>query len=115
MYITDVSYEYHVFRKKYSALVDTLKTTDLYRYFVSEEIITLDENDEISAESNPIKKIEILLRKVSSPLKSNHTKSFYVMLEVMASYGNKATKDLARDINKTLHGTMSDDDGKIIN
>jgi len=113
MFISDVSSEYHVFRKKYSALVDTLKTTDLYRYFVMEEIITLAENDEISAETNSIKKIEIFLRKISSPLQNGHTRSFYVMLEVMASYGNRATKDLSRDINKILHSSVSDDDGKI--
>ena len=97
-----------MFRKQYSALVDTLKATDLYRYFVSEGIITLAENDEISAESNPIKKVEMLLRKVSSPLESGVTKSFYVMLEVMASYGNKATKELARMINDMLQLPVSD-------
>ena len=35
------------------------------------------------------------------------------MLEVMASYGNRATKELARNINKILHGSVSDD-GKTI-
>ena len=105
--------EYHVFRKKYSSLVDTLKTTDLYRYFVSEEIITLAENDELSAETNPIKKVEILLRKISSPLEGGYTKSFYVMLQVMASYGNRATKELSRNINEMLHHPESDN-GKIL-
>ena len=109
---TDVPPEYCVFIKKYSALVDTLKNTDLYRYFVSEEIITLAENEELSAEVIPIKKVEILLRKISSPLESGHTKSFYVMLEIMASYGNRATKELSRNINETIHGSVSDD-GKI--
>ena len=98
-----------MFRKQYSALVDTLKTTDLYRYFVSEEIITLAENDDISAEVNPSRKVEILLRKVSSPLESGHTNSFYKMLKVMASYGNEATKDLARKVNESLHQPMSND------
>ena len=58
---------------------------------MSEKIITLDENDEISAERNPIKKVEILLRKISSPLEGGYTKSFYVMLQVMSSYDDKAT------------------------
>jgi len=105
--------EYHVFKKQYSSLVNTLKTTDLYRYFVSEEIITLAENDEISAESNPNKKVEVLLRKVSSPLESGLTKSFYMMLEVMASYGNTATKELARKVNEMLQRSSVSDHGKI--
>ena len=35
------------------------------------------------------------------------------MLQVMASYGDKATKDLARNINETLHCPESDN-GKIL-
>jgi len=65
------------------------------------------------AERNPIKKVEILLRKISSPLEGGYTKSFYVMLQVMASYGDKATKELSRNINETLHRPESDD-GKIL-
>ena len=80
---------------------------------MSEEIITLAENDEISAESSPTKKIETFLRKVSSPLESGQTKPFYAMLEVMASYGNRATKELARCINVALHTPVSDH-GKIM-
>ena len=109
MFSTAIHPEYNVFRKKYSALVDTLKTTDLSRYFVSEEVITLADKEEISAESNPTEKVEMMLSKISSPLQSGHTKSFYVMLKVMASYGNRATKELARNINDTLHGSVSDD------
>ena len=80
---------------------------------MSGELITLAENDDISAETNPIKKVEILLRKISSPLEGGYTKSFYAMLQVMASYGDKATKDLARNINETLHCPESDN-GKIL-
>ena len=105
--------EYEVFRKKYSSLIDTLKTTDLYRYFVSEEIITLDEDEAISAERNPINKVKILLRKISSPLEGGYTKSFYVMLQVMAFYGDRATKELARNINDILH-RPEDKNGNVV-
>lgn len=106
--------EYEVFKKTYSSLVDILNSTDLYRYFVSEGVITLAENDEISAETNPIKKVEILLRIISSALENGYTKSFYLMLQVMVCYGNTATKELAKTISHMLHGSVSDDDGKII-
>ena len=106
--------EYEVFRKKYSLLIDTLKTTDLYRYFVSEEIISLAENDDISAENNPIKRVKKFLGIITSALESGHVESFYLMLQVMASYGNRATKNLARTINDMLHCSVSDDNGKKI-
>jgi len=112
-FVLDLSAECDVFRKQYGTLVDTLKTADLYRYFVSEGIITFAENEELTAENNPTKKVEALLRKISGPLESGLTgKSFYVMLEVMASYGNMATKELARNINDTL-GALKFNHGKI--
>ena len=46
-------------------------------------------------------------------MESGYTKSFYAMLDVMASYGNRAAKDLARDINETLRGSVTDN-GKIL-
>jgi len=103
-----------VFREQYSILVYALESADLYRYFVSEEIITLIEYDDISAETNLHEKAEVFLRKVYSSLEIGHAKSFYKMLEVMASYGNEATKELARKINKTLHTSVSVNNGMSI-
>jgi len=88
-------------------LVDTLKFTNLYRYFVAENIITLDEEEEISCESNSIKKIEIFLKKVSSSLKTGFTVSFYKMLDIMRIHGNLATKELARNIKKSIDDLKS--------
>ena len=110
---TEISPAYCVFKKNYSALINMLKSTDLYRYFVSEEIITPAENDEISAESNPLTKAQMFLQKVSSPLESGQTNSFYAVVDVMATYGNRSTKELARSINVTLHASVPDG-GKIV-
>ena len=82
--------------------MDTLKSTDLYRYFVSEKVITMSDRDEISSRTNPIERVELLLRKISSPLESGHTESFHSMLNIMSIYGNMATKKLARDITESL-------------
>lgn len=94
--------ENQVFTKNFGILVDALKYTDFYRYFVAEEIITLNDLEEISCESNSIKKVEIFLKKVSSSLEIGFTESFDRMLGVMMKYGNLATKGLARSIKKSI-------------
>lgn len=91
--------EYHAFQKSYGNLVDILKCDPLYRYFVSEGIITMREyEDEINCETNHVKQIKIFLGKVSSSLETEYTKSFYKMLTVMSTHGNAATRDLAANI-----------------
>jgi len=89
-------------------LVDTLKCINLYRYFVTEDIITFDEEEEISCEKNPRKQSEIFLKKMSSSLKTGFTKSFYKMLDVMEIHGNLTTKELARDIKKSIDDLKSE-------
>jgi len=94
--------EYYIFKKQYDTLIDTLKQTDLYRYFVSEDIITISDHEEISSESIPTKKIEIFLMKISFPLEAGHTESFYRMLTVMTTRGNLAVKELAESIKESV-------------
>ena len=94
---TDVP-EHHAFQKHYGKLVDILQCNDLYRYFASEEIITMREHDELNYEANPIEKIKKFLGIVSSSLNTGYTESFHKMLDVMHTHGNEATRDLARNI-----------------
>ena len=58
--------------------------------------------------------MKIFLGIISSALQSGDVESFYLMLQVMASYGNIATKNLARTINDIIHCSVSDDNGKKI-
>ena len=90
--------EHQAFQKNFGNLVDILQCNDLYRYFVSEGIITMREHDELNYEANPIEKIKKFLGKVSSSLNIGYTKSFYKMLDVMHTHGNAATTDLATNI-----------------
>ena len=90
--------EHHAFQKEYGNLVDILQCNDIYRYFVSEGIITMHELNELNYEVNPIEKIKNFLGKVSSSLNTGYTKSFHKMLDVMNTHGNAATRDLARNI-----------------
>ena len=103
--------ENHIFKKNYAILVDALKYTDLYRYFVSEDIITLNDLEDISCEGNSIKRVETFLRKISSSLETGFTESLYRMLDVMMTHGNLATKELARNIKKSVEDLKSDNNG----
>ena len=110
-YLTGDIPENLLFKKNYAILVDALKYTDLYRYFVSEEIITLNDLEDISCESNSIKKVETFLKKISSSLETGFTESLYRMLDVMMTHGNLATRELARNIKKSINDLKSDDNG----
>jgi len=45
---------------------------------------------------------------VSSSLKTGFTVSFYKMLDIMRTHGNLATKELARDIKKSIDDLKSE-------
>ena len=71
---------------------------------VQEEIITLEDEQKISAAVTNIQKAGIVLPIVSSALATSRTTSFYKMLEIMKNYGNVNTKQLSADIEHELTG-----------
>ena len=103
--------EYRIFVKNFAILVDTLKVNDLNRYFVSEEIITLSDLDDISCESNNRKKIETVLKKISSSLKNGSTQLLCRMLHVMVVHGNLDTRNLADTIKESIDDLKSCSNG----
>ena len=94
--------------KKYGELIDTLKYTNLFRYFVSEDIITLEDRDKILSEKDPHEKIELVLRKVIYALKARDTKPFYSLLKVMKHNGDSTTKILGESIEESLVSSTAD-------
>ena len=103
--------EYHVFVKKYAILVDTLKVSNLYTYFVSEEIITPSDLDDISCERNNREKIKTVLKMISSSLKNGSTELLYRMLRVMMAHGNLDARNLASTIKESIDDLKSCSNG----
>ena len=112
IFTAPTSPEYHTFIEHFSELVSTLRNTDLYHYFVSKYVITLSDLEEINSASTPKDKIQVLLRKISSPLEAGYKKSFYEMLEIMKCHGNDATRTLSVSISSSLSMVHSDITGK---
>jgi len=67
---------------------------DLLKYFVSENIITLNE-EVIRSSTTKSEKVRNLLLNISGPLKAGYTNGFYVMLKIMKDRGTRATQNLA--------------------
>ena len=91
--------EYKVFIQYYSKLTSILQV-DLTPHFVTAEIITLSDEDEITKASTTSHRaaMKMLLKPVSSSLETGYTTSFYKMLEIMQQHGNDATQHLSGEI-----------------
>ena len=88
----------------YDALSNMLSAsiTTLTPYFISARILSVSDQEEITALANPNDKALMLLKKISAPLESGFCKSFHNMLSVMRIYGNDDMKDLAQKITALL-------------
>ena len=92
---TSVS-ELKVFKDSYALLCDTLiDVSELLTYFVTEKIITKNQQKEINAFTISSKKVSRLLLIISGPLKAGDSNGFYTMLRIMKTYGVDATQRLA--------------------
>ena len=68
------------------------------KYFVTEKIISTDEQEEIKACITKSERISKLLLNISGPLEAGDSKGFYTMLKIMKTYGVDATQRLANQI-----------------
>ena len=106
--------ERKVFTKNFGSLINVLSSTDLYSYFVSENVITLADFQEISSCATSKQKAGLLLTKISATIDAGHTSSFYSMLNIMVDFGNIATNELSLQIRQSLSTTGQSVNGKII-
>jgi len=103
-FIDDELPEYKVFTDYYSKLVDTIPASNLSHYFVSENMISLTNHEEITKPTTPSHTaVQLLLNNVLYALKDQgSTEYFYKMLGIMKCHGNSATQDLSSEIHSKV-------------
>lgn len=88
--------EMTAFRCNYATLCNTMTDVDdLLKYFVTEKIITTNEEEKIKSRATKSDRVKALLLNISGPLQAGDKNGFCVMLRIMKKYGTKATQDLA--------------------
>jgi len=94
--VGDTGNELTVLQENYAILCNTMTDIDnLLKYFVTERIITMDEEEKIKQCVTRSDKVRMLLLNISGPLKAGNESGYYVMLKVMKKYGTDATQKLA--------------------
>ena len=92
-----------LFIKNYANLCATMQDIDsLIKYFVTRNVINMDNEKDLDAIITTSEKIKHLLHMIEGPLKSGDTNGFYTMLDIMEKHGVQATKSLAIDIQMSL-------------
>ena len=88
-----------MFINYYSKLTSVLQV-DLCPHFVTNNIITISDQDEIIKIAATSRKAAVimLLNTISLPLGTGYTTSFYKMLEIMQQHGNDAAQHLSGEI-----------------
>ena len=71
---------------------------ELLKYFVTEKIITLSQEEEIKSHITQSERVSKLLLIISGPLEAGDSNGFYTMLKIMKIHGVRATQQLADDI-----------------
>ena len=89
--------ELAVFEESYALLCNTITDVidPLMKCFVEDKIFTAEEEKEITAITETLEKLRLLLLKISNSLKSDDTRGFHIMLKVMKEHGGKGTQTLA--------------------
>ena len=88
-----------VFIKNYDKLM-SINIVNLSKYFVSENVITIEDEEEILSASRD--KARLFLFKIGSSLKTGFTDEFNIMLDVMLKHGNVTDIQLAKQIKNEI-------------
>ena len=88
-----------VFQKYYSRLSGCLPIKNLSSHFVTEGIITFEEEEEILNDGNPC---SAFLRKIAYSLRGGTDAAFDKMLTVIHEHGDTCSKELINEINREL-------------
>lgn len=86
----------------YPELTATLFSSDLSSYFVSKDIISMDDEELIDKATTNKEKAKIVLRIIFSHLEGGYIDSFKDMLDIMKNRGTKPVADLALKITSEL-------------
>ena len=91
--------ELAVLKENYAFLCNTITDVNtLLKYFVTEKIITTDEEEEIKTYTTKSERVSKLLLNISGPLEAGDSNGFYIMLQIMKTHGVNATQHLANQI-----------------
>ena len=93
----------NVLQINYFKLSNTLTDIeDLLPRFVEKDVINFRDLEEINAIVLSTKKVQKLMAHISGPLEAGNTKVFYIMLGIMEEYGHLATKQLAKEMRRSI-------------
>ena len=107
--------ELNVFQNNYSKLCDTLTDIEnLLPHFVEKDVIKFQEQDEINAIVPSTKKVQRLMGHISGPLEAGNTEVFYIMLRIMEEHGHLATKQLAKEMKRSIPVSTNNPDCKYL-
>ena len=94
-----------VFEENFAMLCNTI--TDIYHplmeQFTKEKVVTAEEETLVATINAPLEKLRHLLEIISSSLKADNTRSFYIMVKIMKTHGGKQTQTLANHIMNRLN------------
>ena len=96
-----------VFTDHYSKLQNILPINNLSGHFVSERIITFEEEQVIQQTVVQSQAASIVLRKIANSLKAGHTRSFDKLLSIMKDHGGLSCEELANQIRGELSKNTS--------
>jgi len=94
--------EYKIFLHYYGKLAQTLPITTLCHHFVTKNVITASEVEEIHALPTSSRKAIYILRKISDSLKAGQTNTFDLFLSVIKDHGNVDSIQLVSLIKKEI-------------
>ena len=101
-----------VFEENFAMLCCTI--TDIYHplmeHFIKEKVITAEEEKQVATINAPLEKLRHLLEIISSSLKADNARSFYIMIKIMETHGGKQTENLANHIMNRLNVRVSADE-----
>ena len=107
VFCVDAVPEYKIFKDHYRGLTKLLFTTNLTPHLIQERVIALADQEKLSAINTSTEKAEVVLQKISLGLEAGLTESFYKMLEIMKSYGNRDAQQLSMTIEQEIAGSKS--------
>ena len=91
-----------VFTNHYSKLQNILLVKNLSGHFVSERIISFEEEQIIQQTVGQSQAASIVLRKIANSLRAGQTRSFVKLLIIMKDYGGLSCEELANQMRGEL-------------
>jgi len=98
----EVNKEYKTFRHYYGKLAQTLPIITLCHHFVTKNVITTNEVEDIHALPTSSRKAVYILRKISDSLGAGQTDTFNLFLSVVEEHGNVDSVQLVSQMKQEI-------------